>query len=281
VTDDILKKALDESVQKEMATLPNRQELDEMYPPSDILDKKIKKIIAKENPTIVPYVKLRGFSKIAALFAIMLVTGVAVVVNDRQNQFDAPISHAPTAPAAASVAPELAAPAPPAAPAPAMEMPRIAAAEVMEDEYDGAFARDITALDIATGEAEDANFGADAELWLAPSVYGSPLLEARGFYHVMTEYLDTMVVTTYHNAANDILMVVQNSTIQLSDAVNAVAVYGRDFSTIQVAGREVTLFDPIDFNQQVAMWETNGVVHHVIADVDMDEFVELLQAFFN
>ena len=261
MSNDILKKALDESVQKEMSALPSRQELDEMYPSSDILDNKVKKIIGKNTASAsypIPRRNFTRFTKFAAVFAAALITGIAITITNQQNLVilpDAPTAAAP-APAAA---PEIAA------------IPEAATGEYIP------FAQ----FDYATdGEfaITERGFNFEDENWYAPL---EPVFEIYGFYHIMTEYLDNMSVTTYNNANNDILMVVRNDTINLNDAINAITAYGRGVTNILVAGHDVTLFDPIDFNQQVAMWELNGVVYHVIADIDMQEFVQLLEVFFN
>jgi len=77
--DGMLKTALEESMISEMETLPKREELDEMYPRSEIFDKRVMKIINSEEKVYKRKRKIETIYKFAAVFmALIIVASITV-----------------------------------------------------------------------------------------------------------------------------------------------------------------------------------------------------------
>lgn len=77
--DALLKVAAEESVISELEALPSDDELAEMYPRSDILDARVKKIIARSDSGRRRMRAIRTFARAAASLAILIVVGSAVL----------------------------------------------------------------------------------------------------------------------------------------------------------------------------------------------------------
>lgn len=68
--DAVLKVALDEYIESEMESYPSKEELDKMYPRSAAFDKRVNKIIAKEERIVKRKKAIRIFTRVAACIGI-------------------------------------------------------------------------------------------------------------------------------------------------------------------------------------------------------------------
>lgn len=73
MSEDLLKKALEEAIDEDMSFIPKRQKLDEMHEFSEIFDRKIRKL-AKKNKFHFRYQKT--LSAVAACLAVVILAGV-------------------------------------------------------------------------------------------------------------------------------------------------------------------------------------------------------------
>ena len=77
--DGMLKTALEETTINEMETLPSQKELDEMFPRSEIFDKKVSKIINREEKSYKKKRNIKRIYKFVAVFvALIIATGIVV-----------------------------------------------------------------------------------------------------------------------------------------------------------------------------------------------------------
>ena len=81
VFDALLKIAAEELMREKMDALPSLEELNQMYPRSASLDKKIYAIINKEKRRVWRNKALRGFAKAAAVFSIVFVATTAILMS--------------------------------------------------------------------------------------------------------------------------------------------------------------------------------------------------------
>jgi len=152
--DAMLKIAIEESVQRELASLPSDEELNAAYPASDILNEKVMRIIAKEKQAKTRKGWSKSYVRIAASLVVLFMVGTVALISLNMTSgisedFVVGIEYAmPDAPAAPEA---LAAPVP-----------------IMEDEVLGGFANR------RSEETEVAQFNFDAtddNLWFY-DVYG-------------------------------------------------------------------------------------------------------------
>ena len=73
--------AVEEAVLKEMGSLPSREELDSMYPPSDTFNRKIKRIIRKKEKTYRHKLATKAFLKAAACLGILFTISIVVLIS--------------------------------------------------------------------------------------------------------------------------------------------------------------------------------------------------------
>jgi len=80
IFDAILKTALEESIDQELSSYPNKTELDKTYPRSAAFDKRITKIIAKEERIYRRRRSIKIFTNIAASIAALFIIGIGTLV---------------------------------------------------------------------------------------------------------------------------------------------------------------------------------------------------------
>jgi len=79
--DAMIKTAIEEAVEQEMAKLPSDESLNAQYPTSDILDKKVMRIIARENRVRKRNIWRNLSIGIAASFALVFTIGAVGLMN--------------------------------------------------------------------------------------------------------------------------------------------------------------------------------------------------------
>ena len=77
--DALVKAALEEAAEQESSSYPSKEELDKMYPRSADFDKRIMRLIAKEERAYKRKRSMRVFTRIAASIAVLFVVGVSTV----------------------------------------------------------------------------------------------------------------------------------------------------------------------------------------------------------
>ena len=78
--DALLEAAAEESMAEEMAELPSIEELNRLYAPSRLMDKKIRGAILKQRNAERRKKSLRTSGKVAALFTVVIILSVAILM---------------------------------------------------------------------------------------------------------------------------------------------------------------------------------------------------------
>ena len=89
--DAIVKVALEDATENEMASLPSRETLDEMHPASATLDKRVMKIVAREERVYKRKRTIKILTKAAASIAVLFTIGTLALVTldvPREFRFD-------------------------------------------------------------------------------------------------------------------------------------------------------------------------------------------------
>lgn len=83
--DAILDVAIEEAYQKEMNELPSIEELNRIYKPSPVLDKRIKKLINQKNIKLKMKHFTKNFVKVAAYVCIMFTLSLSILISVSAN----------------------------------------------------------------------------------------------------------------------------------------------------------------------------------------------------